>query len=247
MSEAALELRDVSASYGPAQALFGVSLHVQPGEMVGLLGRNGAGKSSTFNAVMNLEVRRSGSIQALGRSLDGVSTDAIARRGIAWVPENRRIFPTLTVTENLDLGRSSAKADGGFSTDELVDAFPLLSRLLTRKGNQLSGGEQQVVAVARALAGRPQVLLLDEPTEGLAPVVVEQLTESIRNLPSALGVAVLLAEQNLAFVLGLTSRVYVLETGRVVHTGTTAAFGEDEPLQRRHLSVAGSTIDVGGE
>jgi len=243
MSEAALELRGVSASYGPAQALFDVSLHVQPGEMVGLLGRNGAGKSSTFNAVMNLDVRRSGSVHALGRSLDGVSTDAIARRGIAWVPENRRIFPTLTVVENLDLGRSAAKS-GGFSTDELVDAFPLLGKLLTRKGNQLSGGEQQVVAVARALAGRPQVLLLDEPTEGLAPVVVEQLTESIRNLPSALGVSVLLAEQNLAFVLRLTTRVYVLETGRVVHTGTTAAFGEDEALQRRHLSVAGSTIDV---
>jgi branched-chain amino acid transport system ATP-binding protein len=243
MSEAALDLRGVSASYGPAQALFDVSLHVQPGEMVGLLGRNGAGKSSTFNAVMNLEVRRSGSVRAMGRSLDGVSTDAIARRGIAWVPENRRIFPTLTVLENLDLGRSSAK-DGGFRTDELVDAFPLLAKLLDRKGNQLSGGEQQVVAVARALAGRPQVLLLDEPTEGLAPVVVEQLTESIRNLPSALGVAVLLAEQNLAFVLGLTTRVYVLETGRVVHTGTTAVFAEDEALQRRHLSVAGSTIDV---
>lgn len=244
MSEPALDLKGVGASYGPAQALFDVSLHVNPGELVGLLGRNGAGKSSTFNAVMNLEVRRSGSVRALGRSLDGVSTDAIARRGVAWVPENRRIFPTLTVLENLELGRSSAKASGGVSTNELVAAFPLLQKLLTRKGNQLSGGEQQVVAVARALAGRPQVLLLDEPTEGLAPVVVEQLTESIRDLPANLGVAVLLAEQNLKFVLELTTRVYVLETGRVVHSGTTTEFGKDEALQRRHLSVAGSTVDV---
>lgn len=244
MSEPALQLRGVSASYGPAQALFDVSLHIEPGEMVGLLGRNGAGKSSTFNSVMNLEVRRSGSVRALGKSLDGVSTDAIARRGVAWVPENRRIFPTLTVLENLDLGRASAKVTGGITTDELVEAFPLLKKLLARKGNQLSGGEQQVVAVARALAGRPQVLLLDEPTEGLAPVVVEQLTESIRDLPANLGVAVLLAEQNLNFVLGLTTRVYVLETGRVVHTGTTEEFGKDEALQRRYLSVAGSVADV---
>lgn len=243
MSDPALKLTDVSASYGPAQALFGVSLEVHAGEMVGLLGRNGAGKSSTFNAVMNLEVRRNGSIHALGQSLDGVSTDSIARRGVAWVPENRRIFPTLTVEENIDLARSAAKGEG-LGTNELVDAFPLLGKLLHRKGNQLSGGEQQVVAVARALAPKPKVLLLDEPTEGLAPVVVEQLTESIRVLPETLGVAVLLAEQNLGFVLGLTSRVYVLETGRVVHSGTTEEFGRDEALQRRYLSVAGSTVDV---
>jgi branched-chain amino acid transport system ATP-binding protein len=242
MSESALELRGVSGSYGPAQALFGVSLDVAPGEMVGLLGRNGAGKSSTFNAVMNLELRRVGSIRALGESLDGMTTDRIARRGVAWVPENRRIFPTLTVLENIDLARGVTKGGASMPTEELIEAFPLLEKLLGRKGNQLSGGEQQVVAVARALAGRPRVLLLDEPTEGLAPVVVEQLTESIRRLPETLGVAVLLAEQNLGFVLELTSRVYVLETGRVVHSGTTEEFAKDEALQRRYLSVSSSTV-----
>ena len=242
MSEPALELRDVSGSYGPAQALFGISLEVGTSEMVGLLGRNGAGKSSTFNAVMNLELRRSGSIRALGGSLDGLSTDAIARRGVGWVPEDRRIFPTLTVQENIDLARRASKGSSSMATEELVEAFPMLKKLLGRRGNQLSGGEQQMVAVARALAGRPQVLLLDEPTEGLAPVIVEQLTESIRQLPATLGVAVLLAEQNLGFVLGLTSRVYVLETGRVVHTGPTDDFAKDEALQRRYLSVSASTV-----
>ncbi len=241
MSEAALDLRNVNASYGTAHALFDISLHVSPSEMVGLLGRNGAGKSSTFNAVMNLELRRNGSVRALGSSLDGVSTDAIARRGVAWVPENRRIFPTLSVEENIDLGRRASTGMGSLTTDELVDAFPLLKKLLKRRGNQLSGGEQQVVAVARALAGRPQVLLLDEPTEGLAPVVVDQLTESIRHLPTTLGIAVLLAEQNLNFVLELTSRVYVLETSRVVHAGGTEEFGSNSELQRRYLSVAASS------
>jgi branched-chain amino acid transport system ATP-binding protein len=242
MAEPALELRDVSASYGHAQALFDISLHVNPAEMVGLLGRNGAGKSSTFNAVMNLELRRTGHIRALGASLDGVAPDAIARSGVAWVPENRRVFPTLTVRENIDLARRGAKSRGGVGIDELVEAFPLLQKLLNRRGNHLSGGEQQVVAVARALAGRPKVLLLDEPTEGLAPVVVDQLTESIRRLPETLGVAVLLAEQNLEFVLGMTSRVYVLETGRVVHAGSTAEFAHDDALQRRYLSVAASGV-----
>lgn len=242
MSETALELRHVSGSYGPAQALFDISLKVGNAEMVGLLGRNGAGKSSTFNAVMNLELRRTGSISALGARLDGMSTDAIARHGVAWVPENRRIFPTLTVQENIDLARGRSKRREGLAVEELVQAFPLLEKLLSRRGNQLSGGEQQVVAVARALAGRPKVLLLDEPTEGLAPVVVEQLTESIRKLPTTLGVAVLLAEQNLDFVLELTSRVYVLETGRVVHGGSTADFARDDALQRRYLSVADSAV-----
>lgn len=241
MSEPALELTNVGGAYGPAQALFDISLNVHPAEMVGLLGRNGAGKSSTFNAIMNLELRRTGSIRALGASLDGVSTDAIARRGIAWVPENRRIFPTLTVQENIDLARRATKSGDGISIEELVLAFPFLKKLLGRKGNQLSGGEQQFVAVARALAGRPQVLLLDEPTEGLAPVVVERLTESIRQLPSTLGVAVLLAEQNLNFVLDLTTRVYVLETGRVVYSGSTEDFAKDEALQHRFLSVADSS------
>jgi branched-chain amino acid transport system ATP-binding protein len=238
MAEPALELRNVSGSYGSAQALFEVSLDVGAGEMVGLLGRNGAGKSSTFNAIMNISLRRTGSIRALGSSLEGLSTAAIARRGVGWVPEDRRIFPTLSVAENINLARSANRRGGAPTVPELVAAFPLLKQLLSRKGNQLSGGEQQVVAVARALAGRPQILLLDEPTEGLAPVVVDQLVASIADLPKRLGVAVLLAEQNLGFVLGLTSRVFVLDTGRIVHSGRTDDFARDSALQRRYLSVS---------
>lgn len=237
----ALRIEDVSAWYGSAQALFSAALHVRPGETVGLLGRNGAGKSTTFNAVLGIQVRRTGRVEAFGKDISRTSPDSIARLGVGWVPEDRRVFPGLTVTENLRLAAAAAPSEGPISIDELVDTFPLLQPLLGRRGNQLSGGEQQVVSVARALAGRPKILLLDEPTEGLAPVVVQQLEESIARLPGDFGVAILLAEQNLDFVLRLTSRVYVLETGNVVHSGETAAFATDQALQQRFLSVASST------
>jgi len=236
-----LAVRGVSAWYGSAQALFDVDLHVAAGEVVGLLGRNGAGKSSTFNAIMNIEVRRTGEIEACGKTLGRMPTDAVARLGVGWVPENRRIFTGLTVRENLRLAAFAAGGREVVEVGELVSGFPLLEPLLERKGNQLSGGEQQVVAVARALVSRPQVLLLDEPTEGLAPLVVQQLEESISRLPRDFGVAVLLAEQNLDVVTSLSTRVYVLETGRVVHAGPTKEFADDRALQERLLSVAVST------
>jgi len=233
-----LVLEDVDAWYRSAQALFGVSLTVGPGEVVGLLGRNGAGKSSTFNAIMNLEVRRRGRITAAGRSLDGMATDAIARHGVSWVPEDRRIFPGLTVRENIELARFASAGRGTVGIDELADALPLLRPLLGRNGNQLSGGEQQLVAVARALVPRPKVLLLDEPTEGLAPLVVEGLAEAIAALPREFGVSLLLAEQNLDFVIRLSDRVYVLETGRIMHASTTAELAADPATQQRLLAIA---------
>ena len=233
-----LQLSGVNAWYRSAQALFDVSIEVGHAEVVGLLGRNGAGKSSTFNAIMNLEVRRKGFISAAGRDLKSMATDAIARHGVSWVPEDRRIFPNLTVTENLELARFAAGDRGTVSVDELVDALPLLAPLLGRQGNQLSGGEQQLVSVARALVPRPRVLLLDEPTEGLAPLVVERLAESIADLPRSFGVSILLAEQNLDFIVELTDRVYVLETGRIVHTSLTADLAQDAEIQHRLLSVA---------
>jgi len=238
--EMALRLDGVSAWYGAAQALFETSLEVGAGEMVGLLGRNGAGKSTTFKAAMGIEVRRTGTVEAFGEDIGRQATDAIARLGIGWVPEDRRLFPGLTVAENIGIAASAAPTEGPVPIDELVDAFPLLGMLLSRRGNQLSGGEQQVVSVARALAARPRLLLLDEPTEGLAPVVVQQLEESIARLPADFGVSVLLAEQNLGFVLRLTSRVYVLETGRIVHAGDTSTFAADSSLQERYLSVSSS-------
>ena len=235
-----LELSGVDAWYRSAQALFDVSIEVGPGEVVGRLGRNGAGKSSTFNSIMNLEVRRKGAIRAAGRDIGSMSTDAIARHGVSWVPEDRRIFPNLTVTENLELARFAAGDRGTVTVDELADALPLLSPLLGRQGNQLSGGEQQLVSVARALVPRPRLLLLDEPTEGLAPLVVDGLADSIADLPRSFGVSILLAEQNLDFIVELTDRVYVLETGRIVHTSTTAELAADTDVQHRLLSVAAS-------
>lgn len=237
-AEITLQLDHVSAWYRSAQALFDISLEVRTGEVVGLLGRNGAGKSSTFNAIMNLEVRRRGDVVACGRSLNGLSTDAIARHGVSWVPENRRIFPGLTVRENIELARFAAAGRGTVSVDELADALPLLRPLLGRPGNHLSGGEQQLVAVARALVPRPRVLLLDEPTEGLAPLVVAELAAAITTLPRDFGVSVLLAEQNLDFVVELSNRVYVLETGRIVHASSTAELAADSEAQHRLLTIA---------
>lgn len=233
-----LSVRGLNAWYGSAQALFGVDLDVGSGEVVGLLGRNGAGKSSTFNAIMNLEVRSVGDIVVAGRSTTKDSPDQIARHGVAWVPEDRRIFSNLTVRENLDLARFACGDREPVTTEELLDSLPLLDKLIDRSGNQLSGGEQQLVAIARALVPRPSLLLLDEPTEGLAPLIVEQIAAAIARLPELFDVSIVLAEQNLPFVASLTSRVYVLETGRVVHHGSTPEFAADTTLQDRYLSVS---------
>jgi branched-chain amino acid transport system ATP-binding protein len=233
---ALLNLAGVSAWYGSAQVLFDVDLEIGEGEMVGLLGRNGAGKSTTFKSVMGIEARRHGSIRLGDAELSRKLPEDVARAGIAWVPPDRRIFPGLSVMDNLRLAASTRGVK--LDVDEIVDVIPIMSRLIDRQGFQLSGGEQQAVAIARALAARPKVLLLDEPTEGLAPLVVRQLEESIAALPGRLGVSVLLAEQNLQFVLRLTSRVYVLETGRMVHHGTSEEFGNAPDLQHRYLSVS---------
>ena len=233
-----LSATGLDAWYGAAQALFGVDVRVEPGEVVGLLGRNGAGKSTTFNAIMNLQVRSTGSIELDGTAISSKSADAIARAGVGWVPEDRRIFTNLTVRENLELARFAAGTRDPVGIDELLASLPLLDKLIGRKGNQLSGGEQQLVAVARALVSRPRLLLLDEPTEGLAPLIVEGIATAIQRLPQMFDVSILVAEQNLPFVTELTSRVYVLETGRVVHEGPTDAFARDAALQERYLSIS---------
>lgn len=240
---AALRLEGVDAWYKSAQALFDVSLHADRGEVVGLLGRNGAGKSSTFHAIMNLEVRKRGRVAVDGQDISRDATDVIARRGVSWVPEDRRVFPNLTVRENIELARFAAGDRGTVPVKELVDAMPLLEPLLQRQGNQLSGGEQQLVSVARALVARPSLLLLDEPTEGLAPLVVDQLEVAIGALPGRFDVTIVLAEQNLAFIKALTDRVYVLETGRVVHHGPTSELAENADAQQQFLSVTAGPRD----
>jgi branched-chain amino acid transport system ATP-binding protein len=231
-----LSMSGVDAFYGTAQALFDVALEVNEGEMIGLVGRNGAGKTTTFKSIMGVEVTRRGRIEVEEHDLSRALPETAARAGVAWVPADRRIFAQLSVLDNLKLAADARKVP--LDVDEIIDVMPLMARLIDREGYQLSGGEQQAVAIARALAARPRVLLLDEPTEGLAPLVVQQLEESIAALPTRLGVSVLLAEQNLQFILRLTSRVYVLETGRVVHSSSSAEFAGAHDLQHKYLSVS---------
>lgn len=236
-----LKLETLSGWYGAAQALFNIDLEARPGEVIGLLGRNGAGKSSTFKSIMNLGLKRTGTVSLDGQDVTSTAADAIARSGVAWVPEDRRIFTNLTVRENLRLAQFAAGDRDPVEVDELVETLPLLGKLIGRNGTQLSGGEQQLVAVARALVSRPRLLLLDEPTEGLAPLIVEGIASSVAGLPEHFDVTIVVAEQHLPFITSLTSRVYVLETGRVVHSGSTAEFAKDRALQERYLSVASST------
>lgn len=240
MSEPALELHEVSAWYGAACALFHVSLEVLPGETVGLLGRNGAGKTTTLRAIMGVEVRRAGTIRLHGEQIERARAEVVARKGVAWVPEDRRIFPNLTVRQNLQLALCAAPKGQrkSLALDGIVSALPIVERLLDRRGSALSGGEQQAVSLARALAAQPKVLLLDEPTEGLAPTVVRTLRDAVAELPRRLGVSVLLAEQNLAFVNALADRVYVLDTGRLAYSGSAAEFSGSRDLQLRYLSVS---------
>lgn len=242
MSVNAIEMEGVNAWYCHAQALFNLSLSLAEGEIVAIMGRNGAGKTTTLRAVMGIEARRTGSIRLGAESIDGLSIEAVARKGVGWVPDDRRIFPTLTVRENLQLVQNIAARQGRtpMSMDELTAAFPIMERLIDRKGHALSGGEQQAVAIARAVVGRPRVLLLDEPTEGLAPVIVQGMAESVSALAREHGIGVLLAEQNLHFVAGVARRVYVLDIGRMVFTGRTAEFMESAELQERYLAVSRS-------
>jgi branched-chain amino acid transport system ATP-binding protein len=236
MTDSALRIDRLSAWYGSAQVLFDVSLDVAAGEIIGLLGRNGAGKTTTLKSIVRVDVRSTGTIECDGTSVRGLQTDAVARRGVAWVPPDRRIFTGLTVKENLELTARARRVR--LDVDELVESLPILARLINKQGFALSGGEQQAVAVARALAGRPRLILLDEPTEGLSPLVVDELRTAFVDIPNKFGVSVLLAEQNLQFVLGLASRVAVLDTGRIAYHGTSAEFSQSPELQHRHLSVS---------
>ena len=236
----ALAVQDLRAWYGRAQALFGVSLQAAAGEVVGLLGRNGAGKTTTLLSLMGVEVRCSGTVSYFGDPVGSRSATWRARRGMAWVPDDRRVFGGLTVRENLELGRSAARGRSPLAVDEVVDLLPMLGDLLDKDGRGLSGGQQQAVSIARALVSRPRLLLLDEPMEGLAPVVVAELETAIAALPERTGVTVVIAEQNLDLVLGLSHRVYVLDSGTVVHSSPAAEFAGRTDLQDRWLSVGES-------
>ena len=237
MSEPILAVRNLCASYGRAQVLFGVSLDLEPGEVVALVGRNGAGKSTTLKAVMGLVPASAERLAFRGRSLVGLTTYRIARLGLGYVPEDRRVFTELTVAENLSVAERPPRADAPHWTPERLFAlFPNLGRMRDRPGGAMSGGEQQMLTIARTLMGNPRLVLLDEPSEGLAPVIVEEMARTVRALKGE-GLTILLSEQNLHFAGHVADRAAVIEKGAIRFTGTVDALKADEAVRAQYLSV----------
>jgi branched-chain amino acid transport system ATP-binding protein len=232
-----LEASNIYTSYGLSQILFGVSLRVEEKEVVSLLGRNGVGKTTTLRSIMGLTPPRSGSIRWKGEELVGKSPFQIAKLGIGFVPEERRIFSDLTVWENLDVAVKPARDKKNLWTlDRVFNLFPALHPITNRRGGFLSGGEQQMLTIARTLMGNPDLLLLDEPSEGLAPIVVQQLGEQISKLRQE-GMTILLCEQNARFSLDLSDRLYILEKGEVRYQGSVADFRKDGEAYRTYLAL----------
>lgn len=231
-----LELEDVYAGYGQGNVLLGVSFRVNQGEVVCILGRNGAGKSTTLRSVMGLIPLAQGRIAFLGGDLSGVPTYQRSRLGIGYVPEDRRIFPELTVLENLEAARKASADSSGWTFDRVFALFPALRPMEQRHGGSLSGGEQQMLTIARTLMGNPRLLLLDEPSEGLAPIVITTLREQITRL-KAEGLTILLCEQNLAFARALSDRVYIIDKGVLRFSGTFKELEENPEVKRAHLMV----------
>jgi ABC-type branched-subunit amino acid transport system ATPase component len=229
---------NVRAWYGKSQALFGVNLEVPQGEIVGLVGRNGAGKTTLLRAIMAAGVTRTGSLHLAGEDLSELSTEQLARAGIAWVPDNRRIFATLTVRQNLEMARNAAVGRKAIPVDELCTTFPMLSELLGKHGDELSGGQQQIIAIARGLASSPRLLLLDEPTEGLAPLIVKELIRNIGAIPKEFGVSVILVEENVQVAAALCSQVCALRLGSVAYSGPMDALMNDEVKLQQVLALA---------
>ncbi len=230
-----LVVEDIHTAYGLSRVLFGVSLEVAAGECVCLLGRNGVGKTTTMRSIMGLTPPSRGRVLWQGRDIAGWAPHRIARAGIGFVPEDRRIFAELSVWENLDVARRAARRQSRWTVDSVYELFPVLRELRDRRGGYLSGGEQQMLTIARTLMGNPDLLLLDEPSEGLAPLVVETLRVKIGEL-KAQGLTILLAEQGVEFSLSLADRVYVLEKGSIRHTGAAAELREDKALLDRLMS-----------
>ncbi|RGE42052.1 ABC transporter ATP-binding protein [Comamonas testosteroni] len=237
-----LEVDGLNAWYGAAHILHGVSLNVGRGEVVALMGRNGAGKSTTLKSIAALVPRREGAIRFMGEAINKKASHQIAQRGLGYVPEDRRIFTELTVQENLEVGRQKPRQwpDGSavphWTPEKLFTLFPNLGEMPDRLGGRMSGGEQQMLSVARTLMGQPCLVLLDEPSEGVAPVIVEQMARTILEL-KAQGIGILLSEQNLPFAEVVADRAYVLEKGQIVHQAPMAELVADEAVRKQYLGV----------
>lgn len=231
-----LEVDGLHARYGLSHVLFDVSLRVERGEVVCLLGRNGAGKSTTLKSIIGVVPPAAGRVRFKGEDVTGRPPFQLARLGLGYVPDDRRIFADLTVAENLDIAARPAAGGEGWTLDRVFDLFPVLREKLRHKGGHLSGGEQKMLALARALVGNPELLLLDEPLEGLAPLLVRALAGQILRLKAA-GLTVLLAEQNVGAALGVADRAYVIDDGRIRYHGTVAELRAADEVRRRYLLV----------
>ncbi len=232
-----LVVKDLHAFYGRAHILQGVSLDANAGEVVALLGRNGAGKSTAMKSIMGLVPPAEGAVSFAGQRIERLPPYRIARLGLGYVPEERRIFTELTVMENLAVGRQAARNGApAWSEDKLFTLFPNLAGMRERPGGRMSGGEQQMLTIARTLMGNPRRVLLDEPSEGLAPIIVEQMAKSIRALKGE-GLSVLLCEQNLRFCEAIADRAYIIEKGQIRFGGTMAELAADASLRQQYLSV----------
>lgn len=232
-----LSVQGLEAAYGPSQVLFGLSLEVGRGEVVALLGRNGAGKTTTLASLIGLLPPKAGSIRFHGHDVAGLEPFRINRLGMGLVPENGRLFGTLTVAENLEAARRPAP-DGStrFGVDEVVMLFPDMAEFLNRRASLLSGGQQRMVAIARTLMGNPDLLLLDEPSEGLAPLVVGALLKRLKTLRET-GATVLISEQNLRFATELADRIYIIEKGEIRYQGTPADLADHPEVRHQYLMV----------
>jgi branched-chain amino acid transport system ATP-binding protein len=242
MSEAMLTAENLSAWYGAARILYDLNFQVNRGEVVAMMGRNGAGKSTTIKTIMGLMARRQGTVRFNGEDISNRKPFEIARRGLGFTPEDRRIFVDLTVMENLDIGRQPARhfADGrpapSWTPEQLFRLFPNLAEMPDRLGGRMSGGEQQMLTVARTLMGNPLLVLLDEPSEGVAPLIVEQMANTILELKKQ-GLSILLSEQNVHFARLVSDRVYVLEKGQIHWQGSVAELDANPEVQRTYLTV----------
>jgi len=237
MSTTILTVENINVFYGSSQALFGASLTLYAGETLALLGRNGAGKSTTMKAIAGVIPTRSGKFTFMSKLINGMPAYKIARSGIGYVPEDRQIFPNLTVQDNLVIAhKKGPSGEDAWPIERVYEMLPLLAPLKDRLGGQLSGGEQQMLTVGRSLMGNPTVLLLDEPSEGLAPIMVEKIGTLIETL-KALGNTIVLAEQNLHFCLGLADRAVVIDKGVDVFHGSIAELNANDDVKQRYLSV----------
>jgi branched-chain amino acid transport system ATP-binding protein len=231
-----LEVEGVHTFYGLSHILFGVSLRVEPGKVVCLLGRNGAGKTTTLKSIMGLTPPKRGSIRFKEEEITGKEPYLLARKGIGYVPDDRRIFADLTVRENLEIAARKVKEAEGWDMERVYGLFPALKAIESRKGGCLSGGEQKMLAIARALMSNPELLLLDEPTEGLAPTMVHALEEQIGKLRKA-GLTVLLAEQNVRSALRLSDHGYIIDNGQIRYQGSVEELRENEEVRKKYLLI----------